>query len=125
MSYFDELGENRSKIPYDDVPISRNERTARSAPISSGGLGFGKFSKIVISFLIVVNLVLTIVCVYFVRNSKSRVINNYNVSSDVSSSSMISSAAYMNASLSSICVAAGGICESYEDFNTKTDSRET
>lgn len=123
MSYFDEFGENRSKIPYDDVPISRNEQTTRSAPVGGGGLGFGKFSKIVISFLIVVNLVLTIVCVYFVRNSKSRVINNYNVASDVTSSSMISSAAYMNASLSSICVAAGGTCESYEDFNTKTDSR--
>lgn len=122
MSYFDDFGESRSKIPYDDIPITRNERTQRSYGGSSrGGFRLGKLPTIVISFIVILNLILSAVCIYTIKNTKSRIINNYIV--EVGASSEVSSAVKNSALMSSVCVAAGGNCSTESSFYTSALSR--
>lgn len=122
MSYFDDFGDSRAKIPYDDIPITRNERAQRSYGSSSrGGFGMGKFPMIVISFIVVLNLILSAVCIYTIKNTKTRTINNYVI--EMGASSEVSSAVKNSALMSSVCVAAGGNCSTESSFYTSALSR--
>ena len=107
MSYFDDYGDNRrSKIPYDEVPITRNERTMRGGGSSGrGGVRLGKFSSFAVSFIVIVNLILSVVCLFLIKNTKTRTINNYSI--EVGSSSEVSSVVKNTALTSSICVSVG------------------
>ena len=120
MSYFDDFGESRSKIPYDDIPISRNERGSRGSMSSRSGSGFrmNKISSIIISFMVVLNFVLSLVCIYFVKNTKHRTI--YNNVIEVGSGGGVSSAVKSSAFMNSVGVVAGtGRCNTeYEFYNT-------
>lgn len=122
MSYFDDYGGNRNKIPYDDVPITRNERTTRAyGGYRGGGMKSHKFTTLVISFMLVVNFVLTIVCLSLITNIKVRTVNNYNV--DVGTNVGVSSAVKNSALLSSCAVAAGGVCDTASGFYNTSKSR--
>lgn len=105
MNYFDDYGDSRRKIPYDDVPITRNERTIRNYNNSSGrrsGGGVGRLPLILISLVLFVNMVLSVVCLYLIKTKNVRVINNYDL--NVSSSSAVSSATAISAFMSSVQV---------------------
>lgn len=107
MNYFDDYGDSRRKIPYDDVPITRNERTGRSYNNSSGrrsGGGVGRLPIILISLVLFVNMVLSVVCIYLIKTKNVRTINNYDL--NVSSSSAVSSATAISAFMSSVQVKA-------------------
>ena len=120
MSYFDDFGESR-KIPYDDIPITRNERASRGSGGFGKSLKVGKFSTMIISFMIVLNLILSIVCIYFVKNTKNRTI--YNNVIEVPAGSEVSSAVKISAFESSVAVAAGTSCDSEYEFYNAMKSR--
>ena len=124
MSYFDDFGNSRSKIPYDDIPISRNERSSRgSGRFGNGSRAGGRFSTIIISFMVVLNLVLSVVCIYFIKNTKNRTIYN-NIIEVGAGGSEVSSAIKTSAFLSSVGVAAGtGSCRNEYEFYNNMDSR--
>ena len=122
MSYFDNFGNSGSKIPYDDVPISRNERTSQGSGRFSKNFRMGKISTIIISFMVVLNLILSFVCIYFIKNTKNRTI--YNNVIEVGAGAEVSSAIKTSAFLSSVGVVAGtGSCENEYDFYNNMDSR--
>ena len=122
MSYFDGFGNSRSKIPYDDVPISRNERSSRNSGRFGRGLKMGRLSTMIISFMVVLNLILSFVCIYFIKNTKNRTI--YNNIIEVGAGSEVSSAIKTSAFLSSVGVAAGNSgCDDEFDFYNNMDSR--
>lgn len=122
MSYFDNFGSSGSKIPYDDVPISRNERSAQGSGRFSRNFRMGKISTIVISFMVVLNLILSFVCIYFIKNTKNRTI--YNNIIEVGAGNEVSSAIKTSAFLSSVGVAAGtSSCKNEFDFYNNMDSR--
>lgn len=105
MNYFDDYGDSRRKIPYDDMPITRNEKSSRSYNSSGGHArsgGVGKFPLIIISLVLVLNMILSVVCLYLIKTKKVRVINNYEIA--LSPSSAVSSVTALNASLSSVQV---------------------
>ena len=120
MSYFDDFGDSK-KIPYDDIPISRNERASRGSGRYGRGFRMGKFSTLIISFMIVLNLILSIVCIYFIKNTKNRTV--YNNIIEVGAGSEVSSAVKVSAYESSIAVAAGSKCNSEYDFYNTMESR--
>ena len=106
MNFFDDYGDKRTKIPYDDVPITRNERVQRGFSGSGrGGMKISKFSSIAVSFMIIVNLVLSVVCLCLIKGIKTRTINNYSI--EVGSSSEVSSVVKNSALSSSVCVSVG------------------
>lgn len=103
MNYFDDYGDSRRKIPYDDVPITRNERTGRSYNNSSSrhsGGGVGRLPLVIISLVLFVNMVLSVVCIYLIKTKNIRTINNYEL--NVNSSSAVSSATAISAFMSSV-----------------------
>lgn len=121
MNYFDDYNDNRrSKIPYDEVPITRNERAQRSAGSSGrGGLRFGRFSSVAVSFIVIVNLILSVVCLFLIKNTKNRTINNYSI--EVGSSSEVSAVVKNTALTSSVCVSAGSSSGSGVIYKVVTD----
>ncbi len=124
MNYFDDYGDKRTKIPYDDMPITRNERTQRGFGGSNrGGMRIGKVSSIAISFMIIVNLVLSVVCLFLIKNIKTRTINNYTV--EVGSSSEVSSVVKNTALASSVSVFVGTSSGSGVIYKVVRDSMDS
>ena len=124
MNFFDDYGNKNSKIPYDDVPISRNERVQRGFGGSNrGGMRIGKFSGIAISFMIVVNLVLSVVCLFLIKNIKTRTINNYAI--EVGSSSEVSAVVKNTALSSSVCISVGSSSGSGVIYKIVRDSMDS
>ena len=123
MSYFDDYGDRRSKIPYDEVPITRNERVQRGGSSGHGGMRVGRFSSVAVSFMIVVNLILSVVCLYLINNKKTRVINNYSI--EVGSSSEVSAVVKNTALTSSVCVSVGTSNGSGVIYKVVTDPTNT
>lgn len=122
MNYFDNYDNGNSKIPYDDVPISRNERVQRGYGGSShGGFHAGKHTTIIISFMLVLNFILSAVCLFLIKNKTYRTINNYTI--QVGTNTEVSSAIKTSSLLSSICVSAGGVCNTEYAFYNKSNSR--
>jgi S1-C subfamily serine protease len=121
VSYFDDFGESK-KIPYDDIPINRNERTSRGSGRTGRTMRMNRFSTMIICFMIVLNLVLSVVCIYFIKSTKNRTI--YNNVIEIGGGSEVSSAVKSSAFLSTIAVAAGNSgCNSEYDFYNSMDSR--
>ena len=124
MSYFSNY-ENNSKIPYDDIPINRNERYTRGFSSTGRDVGGGgrstKKPSTVISLLVVVSLILNVVCIYLLATRKTRVINQYSL--EMSGSSEVSTAVKASAYLSSVSVAAGGTCTNESTFYTATNTK--
>lgn len=121
MSYFDDYNDRMSKIPYDEVPITRNEQNQRAQGYYRGGMKTGKFATMVISFMLIVNFVLTFVCLSLITNMKVRTVNNYVV--EVGGNAGVSSAIKNSALLSSCAVASGGNCSTAESFYNQSQSR--
>ena len=103
MSYFDDFGESK-KIPYDDIPISRNERSARGSGRMGRTFKMSRFSTMIIAFMIVLNLILSVVCIYFIKSTKNRTI--YNNVIEIGGGTEVSSAVKSSAFLSTVAVAA-------------------
>ncbi len=109
MSYLDDYeSSSRNKIPYDDIPISRNgssssrKRSSSRAPM----MGVNKILICLVSVMFVINIVLCSVSVYFLKHSKTKEVNVFynNINADTESSALATSTAWW----SSVCVAAGG-----------------
>lgn len=119
MSYIDETkNSSNSKIPYDDIPITRNSKSSRFG----GGRGSAPSFKVFAVFLamsVVINIALCISTIYFFKNGITK--NIYEVHNEFSSPVSFSSLAVSNARWSSICVASGGSCSDQDSFfrNTK------
>ena len=123
MNYFDNYEQN-NKIPYDDIPINRSNSKRRRKMTKS--LRTNKIMAIFMAVLVVLNVILCYNCVYFIKHSRSKVINQYTIeiSSDgASSSSEIASIYKTEAYLTSICVAAGGTCKDETTFYNSTAQR--
>ena len=126
MSYIDDYNDNvnRKKIPYDDIPISRNVSSHSSSRRNGQKFSFSGY-KILISLvavLFVANIVLCCTAFYFLRHGKVKHVNVYNneiTATEESVSLHASNTAYR----SSICVAAGGSCSNVETFLSNTLSR--
>lgn len=120
MSYIDETrNSSNSKIPYDDIPISRNERHSRH-----GGRKNAPSFKLFAAFLafsFLINIALCISTIYFFKNGITKNINIFD--NHFSSSTSISSLAVANARWSSVCVAAGGSCNDEGTFFRNTRSQ--
>ena len=124
MNFFDDYGDKYNKIPYDDVPITRNEKVQRGFGGSNhGGMRISKFSSIAISFMVIVNLVLSVVCLFFIKNIKTRTINNYTV--EVGSSSEVSSVVKNTALSSSVSVFVGSSSGSGVIYKVVRDSMDS
>lgn len=117
MSYFDDYGDKKSKIPYDDVPITRNESTQRNYGAYRLAAKTSRFTTMVIAFMLAVNFVLTIVCLSLITNTKVRIINNY--VAEVGTNTGLSSLPKNLALLSSCAITAGEDCGSAENFYSK------
>lgn len=109
MSYLDDYeSSTRNKIPYDDIPISRNGTSSSSRRKSSlrAPRGINKILISLVSVMFVINIVLCSVSVYFFRHSKTKEVNVFynNINADTESSALATSTAWW----SSVCVAAGG-----------------
>lgn len=106
MGYFDDYGSSRTKIPYDDVPITRNERAKRNNGSSRGGSRMSKTApSFIVSFGLIINLVLSVVCLFLVGTKKYRTINNYVI--EVGAGSEVSMAVKNSAIANSVCITSG------------------
>lgn len=103
MSYYEDYGSSRSKIPYDDVPITRNERVARNSGYSRSGSRKQRTApSFLVSFVLILNLFLSVVCFVLINTKKYRTINNYVL--ELGSSSEVSMAVKSSAITSTVCV---------------------
>lgn len=122
MNYFDNYEQNNNKIPYDDTPINRSNSKRRKK--ISQSLRTSKLSAIFMVIMIVFNIILAYNCFYFIKNSKSKIINQYTLeiggSGGTGSGSEIATAYKTEAYLSSVSVAAGGSCRDESTFYTST-----
>lgn len=105
MSYYGNYGERNSKIPYDEVPITRNERTQRSYVSHRGGMRSGRLASAAVSITIVANIILSIVCLFLINRIRPRVINNYSI--EVGSTGEVSAVIKNSALANSVCVFTG------------------
>lgn len=129
MDYFDDYGSSRSKIPYDDVPVTRNERQTR---YGSSGRGGGRRTRTapsyLVSFGLIINLLLSVVCLFLIGTRKYRTINNYVV--EVGAGSEVSLAVKSQAITSTVCVVnsessgSGVIYKIDRKNNTDTESAD-
>ncbi len=110
MNYLDdyESSSNR-KIPYDDIPISRNSTSSSRRSSSSSSrtpVMVNRVLACLVAVLFVINIVLCSVSIYFLKHSKTKEVNVFynNINADTESSALATSTAWW----SSVCVAAGG-----------------
>ena len=118
MSYMSEYEERNlnSKIPYDDIPISRRQTQGRKSQSSShsGTISSVKVLASVIAILVIVNIALIITTFYYLRNSVVKEVNyNYNQITSVGDTSIM---AGTTADLSSVAIAVGGNITTEYDF---------
>ena len=122
VNYFDNNEQNKSKIPYDDTPINRSNSKRRKK--FSQSIRTSKWTSVFMVVLIVLNVVLSYCCIHFMKNSRSKVINNYTLelgsSGSTGTGSEIETAYKTEAYLSSVSVAAGGTCTNEKTFYTST-----
>ena len=118
MSYMNDFNdsESRSKIPYDDIPITR--------PYDGGGRSRRQFSfsgykflVIMVAVLFLSNIGLIVAMAVHVKNGKIKNVNNY-YNEYSASEETIQVHALSNAQWSTVCVSAGGNCSNeYTFFN--------
>lgn len=124
MNYGDNYNYSQnSKIPYDDTPISRTERSQKKVRNSSNvSASTQKILACLVAVLVVVNIVLCSVSVYFLRHSKTKEVNVFynDIVADTESLEIAST----TAKWSTVCVGAGGsVGENYDSFFNSTRSR--
>lgn len=106
MGYYDDYNNDRHKIPYDDYPVTRNERTASGGGRNRSG-GF-KAPPLLMSILLVANMLLSVISFVMVKTTKYRTINNYILELGDNSEVSIDIAIKNSAISSSVCVTALG-----------------
>ena len=128
MSYIDDFNDNvnnNKKIPYDDIPITRNSREPKyysqrsSRGSSSGGV---KLFVSLIAVLLIVNIVLCCVMFYNMRHGKVKEVNIYN-KDVIASEESVSTLASNIAMKSAINIAVGGNCSDENGFYNYTLSK--
>lgn len=121
MSYTEGYDNNfsSSKIPYDDIPISRRAPKKKHHRVSSSNF---KILVTIVAVMFIINIGLCIALVYHVKNAvvKNVVVNHNNISAVGDSALGIASD---TAWWSSVCVAAGGSCHDESSFYKNTRSR--
>ena len=125
MSYIDDFNENvNNKIPYDDIPISRNVRKSRSVRSSSRGASVSSFKILVaiVSVLFIANIILCSTMFYYLKNGKVKNVNVYYNEINATEES-ISTVASNKALKSAVCIAAGGSCSDEYSFYNYTLSK--
>ncbi len=126
MSYLDDYEEisSNSKIPYDDIPISRNGENNRrnNRRTTSFSISGNKVLGTVVSLLFIVNIILCGFLVYYIRNGKVDNINIYNNTINATQES-ISTVASNKALQSAVNIAAGGSCNDESSFYNYTSSK--
>ena len=105
MGYYGNYGERQSKIPYDEVPITRNERAQRGFSSHREGMRLGRFASIAVSFTIIANVILSVVCLFLIKNIRPRIINHYNI--EVGSTGEVSAVVKNSALSTSVSVSVG------------------
>lgn len=121
MSYTEGYGDNfsSSKIPYDDIPISRRAPKKKSQKVSVSGF---KILVSIVAVMFIINIGLCIALIYHVKHAvvKDVSVYNNNITSVGNSASVM---ATDTAKWSSVCVAAGGSCTTESQFYKNTASR--
>lgn len=128
MSYSQDFDGRSMKIPYDDIPISRNQPAKNRGGYrqDSGGQAVSKTIKSLISLvavLMIVNLALLVVLVVHISSAVVKNVNINNISVDASDNVSASTAAAAKAKWSTVCVAAGGTAKDEYSFLTSMQSR--
>lgn len=102
MSYIDDYNNSsNNKIPYDSIPISRNDRASRYSKKTSANT---RVFAILLTISLLVNIALCISTIYFFKNGISKYIEVNN--NTFTTSTSISPLAVSNARWSSVCVTA-------------------
>ncbi len=127
MSYIDDFDENvNNKIPYDDIPISRNVRNSRSRSRTGASklasLSGFKILIVLVSVLFIANIVLCSTLFYYMKNGKVKNVNVYYNEINATEES-ISTVASNKALKSAVCIAAGGSCSDENSFYNYTLSK--
>ena len=117
MSYLDDYHdeESRSKIPYDDIPISRTYEGSSSRRRRSFNFSGYRILIIMVAVLFVSNIALCIALVHHVKTGKIKSINYY-YNEYAATEETQSTLAINNAKWSTVCVAAGGVCNNEYTF---------
>ena len=124
MSYIDDFDDNvtnSKKIPYDDIPISRNVNS-RNRKNSRMSISSFKVLVALVSILFICNVVLCGTLFYYMRNGKVDNINVYYNEINATEES-ISTVASNTALKSAVNVAAGGSCNDEYSFYNYTSSK--
>ena len=121
MSYLDDYrnDESRSKIPYDDIPITRTYEGGSSRRHRSVNISGFKILIAMVAILFISNIALCIALVHHVQNGKVKNVNYYYNEYSATEETM-SSIAVSNAKWSTICVSAGGNCSDEYTFYKNT-----
>lgn len=124
MSYIDDYNDNvnNKKIPYDDIPISRNYETSKSSK-RKGSTPAIRILSLLIAVLFVANIVLCVTAFYYLKNGKVKNVNHYYNDDLVINQESTSAYAVSTAMMSAVCIAAGGSCTDYESFFNHTLSK--
>lgn len=121
MSYTEGYDDNfsSSKIPYDDIPISRRVPKKKPQRVSVSSF---KILVSIVAIMFIVNIGLCIALIYHVKHAvvKDVVVYNNSITSMGSHASLV---ATDTAKWSSVCVAAGGSCDDENSFYKYTSSR--
>ena len=123
MSYIDDFNENvnNNKIPYDDIPISRNVNSSKKS-FKASVSGF-KILVVLVSLMFVVNIVLCCTMFYYIKNGKTKTVNVYYPNINATEESAISTIASNTALKSAVNIAAGGSCSDEYSFYNYTLSK--
>lgn len=124
MSYIDDYNDNvnNKKIPYDDIPISRNYESKKSSRRQSVSTPVTKILIVLVAVLFVANIVLCSTAFYYLKHGKVKNVNYYYPNIEANQES-ISTYAMTTALMSTICVSAGGNATDYDSFFTHTLSK--
>lgn len=121
MSYTDGYGDNysSSKIPYDDIPISRRAPKKKHQRVSVSNF---RVLVSLVAVMFIINIGLCIALIYHVKHAvvKNVVVNHNNITAV---GDEIYPLAVDTAEWSSVCVAAGGSCYDEASFFRNTSSR--
>lgn len=102
MGYYDGYNGGH-KIPYDDYPVTRNEKSYSGGGSSRGGVRF-KAPPLFVAIVLVLNLLFSVTSFILVKTTKYRTINNYVL--ELGSVSEVNRAVKASAISKTICVTA-------------------
>lgn len=125
MGYlYDYENADGKKIPYDDIPISRNNNSGSQRRTNKNfSVNRYRIFAVLAVVLFIANIVLCITSVYYFKHAKVKEVNIYNNSIYANNENETSflNATYV-ANKSAICVSAGGTCYDESSFFSSTKS---